>query len=139
MDAGNVLTPDDMLRHGLMAVGFAKHQIHKVARATNLKRFRAHFGSNPIVYAFLWGDLLSTPNQNARIEASNADLNAFLMCLHFLKCYPSESILAATFHMCEKTARKWRCFFAQKIQALKADKVCYLVIILASFVTRIAF
>jgi hypothetical protein len=85
MDAGNVLTPDGMLRHGLMAVGFAKNQIQKVARATNLKRFRAHYGSNPIVYAFMWGDLLNTTNQNSRIEAANADLYAFFMCLHFFK------------------------------------------------------
>ena len=126
METGNVVTPDDMLYHGLMAVGFAKDQIQKVARATNLKRFRAHYGSNPIVYAYMWGDLLNTTNPDARMDVANANLTAFLMCLHFLKCYPSESILVATFRMCEKTVRKWRCFFAQRIQALKSDKVCYL-------------
>jgi hypothetical protein len=124
METGHVVTPDEMLRHGLMAVGFTEDRIKKVARATNLKRFRAHYGSNPIVYAYMWADLLRATNQNARIDAADADLHAFLMCIHFLKCYPSEALLSATFHMCEKTARKWRCFFAKKMQALKTDKVC---------------
>ncbi len=119
-----IVTPDDMLQRGLMAVGFVQDRIRKVARATNLKRFRAHYGSNPIVYAYLWEDLLSATNPDARIDAATVDFNAFLMCLHFLKCYPSESILAATFCMCEKTVRKWRCYFAKKIQALKTAKVC---------------
>jgi hypothetical protein len=122
-NAATVVTPDEMLRRGLIAVGFAQDRIRKVARATNLKRFRAHFGSNPIVYAYMWEDLLSTTNPDARIDAATANLDAFLMCLHFLKCYPSEAVLAATFFMCEKTVRKWRCFFSTKIQALKTDKV----------------
>jgi hypothetical protein len=125
MDAGNVVTPDDMLRLGLIAVGFAEDRILKLARITNLKRFRAHYGSNPIVYAYIWADLLSTTNPDARIDAAKADFNAYLMCLNFLKCYPSESVLAGRFGMCETTTRKWRCFFARKIQALKTDKVCY--------------
>jgi hypothetical protein len=124
MENGNVVTPDELLQRGLIAVGFAQARIRNVARATNLKRFRAHYGSNPIVYSYMWADLKTTRNPDARIDAANADLNAFLMCLHFLKCYPSESILAAKFCICEKTARKWRCYFAKKIQALKTDKVC---------------
>ena len=118
------VTPEEMLRRGLIAVGFTPDRMQKVARATNLKRFRAHYGSNPIVYAYIWADLLSATNPDARIDAANADFNAFLMCLHFLKCYPSEAVLGATFGMCEKTVRKWRCFFAKRMQALKSDKVC---------------
>jgi hypothetical protein len=88
-----------------------------MARATNLKRFRAHYGSNSIVYAYMWADLLRTTNQNAQIDAADTDLHAFLMFIQFLKCYPSETLfLSATFHMCKKTARKWRCFLAKKIK-----------------------
>jgi hypothetical protein len=125
MDAGNIITPDDMLRIGLIAVGFTEDRIQKVARRTNLKRFRAHYGSNPIVYAYIWADLLSTTNPDARIDAAKADLNAFLMCLNFLKCYPSEPVLAGRFGMCETTTRNWHCFFAKRMQALKTDKVRY--------------
>ena len=129
-----VVTPDEMLRRGQLAVGFAQDRIQKVARTTNLKRFRAHYGSNPIVYAYMWADLLNTTNPDARIDIDAVDLDAFFMCLHFLKCYPSEALLAATFHMCEKSTRKWRCFFAQKIQALKTDKVRSCVSIVKCFV-----
>jgi hypothetical protein len=43
------------------------------------------------------------------------------MTFHFLKCYPSEAQLAASFSISEKTARKWRWFFARQIQALKIE------------------
>ena len=40
------------------------------------------------------------------------------MHLHFLKWYPSEALLATTFHsMCEKTTRrKWRCFYNSSLE-----------------------
>lgn len=127
-----VVTPDDMLQRGLLAVGYATTQIQNVSRVTNLKRFRAHYGSNPIVYASIWADLMSTTNPDARIDAAKTDLESFLLCINFLKCYPSEPILAATFGVCEKTARKWRCYFVSKIQALKTEKVRWLLCVLPS-------
>lgn len=118
-----LITPDQMLQHGLLAVGFALHRIQQVSRATNLGRFRAHYGSNPVVYAQIWEDLQCTPTLDARFETTASTVNLFLMTIHFFKCYPSEPRLAATFCICEKTARKWLWMFASKIQALKADKV----------------
>ena len=112
-----------MLTQGLMLVGFENHRIQNVSRVVNLERFRAHYGSNPIVYAQIWEDLQTTAIPDAQIDNVNADLSMFLMSIHFLKGYATEAVLAATFRICEKTVRKWRWFFASKIQALKAEKV----------------
>jgi hypothetical protein len=43
------------------------------------------------------------------------------MAFHFLKCYPTENQLAGLFQICEKTARKWGWFYAEKMQALKQE------------------
>jgi len=40
-----------------------------------------------------------------------------------LKGYPTETELAGTFAMSEKTVRKWTSFYVQKIQLLKEEKV----------------
>jgi hypothetical protein len=121
----SLITPDQMLQHGLLAVGLALHRIQQVSRVTNLGRFRAHYGSNPVVYAQIWEDLQCTPTLEARLDTTRtaATLNLFLMTLHFLNCYPTEPRLAAMFRICETTARNWLWVFARKIQALKADKV----------------
>lgn len=50
-----ILTPDEILRKGLYLVGFDRGRQENVVRATNLERFKAHFGSMPIVYAELEG------------------------------------------------------------------------------------
>jgi hypothetical protein len=46
-----VLTADEILWKGLVLVGYNCRCHDKVLRATNLGRFRAHYGSNPVVYA----------------------------------------------------------------------------------------
>ena len=51
------------------------------------------------------------------------NLDSFLLAIYFLNCYPTEPQLAATYKVCEKTARKCCWFFAKKVQALKAAKV----------------
>ena len=121
-----IITPDQMLQTGLMLIGFKPCTVQKVSRSTNLKRFRAHYGSNPIVYANIWEDLCSSNNPDVQIDHTSngdVDISLFLMSIYFLRCYPTETCLAATFGICEKTARKWSWFFAGKIQALKTEKV----------------
>ena len=115
-----ILTADQVLHQGLNSVGFRNHRVQNVSRATNVERFRAHYGSNPLVYAQIWEDL----QQLIHFEATAKDFHLFLMSVHFLKCYPTEAQLAATFNVCEKTVRKWCWFFARKIQELKDHKVC---------------
>jgi hypothetical protein len=85
-----VLTADVILRKGLVLVNYDCRRQDKVSKATNLGRFRAHYGSNPVVYAQIWEDLLITATPAARIDNKMADGHTYLMCIHFLKCYPTE-------------------------------------------------
>jgi ribosomal protein L20 len=60
------LTADEMMRKGLELCGFDWRRQNKACRALNLRRFKAHFGSNPIVYAQIWEDLQTTGIREAR-------------------------------------------------------------------------
>ncbi len=118
-----VLTAEEMLWKGLELAGFDRRYTtanHKQL----LVRFKAFYGSEPIVYAQIWEDLLKTNVADARVPTNIADVDAFLLAIHFLKVYPTENNQAALFRICEKTARKWAWYYARKIQALKAKKVC---------------
>ena len=122
-----VVTPDELFRRGLLLVGFNGARIENVKRSTNLGRFCSHYGSNPIVYVEIWQDLQTTDIPDARITTDEqfVSLDSFLLAIHFLNCFPTEPRLAATFKVCEKTARKCSWFFAKKLQDLKASKVGY--------------
>lgn len=121
-----VLTADEILQMGLALIGFSQQRQANVQRTTNLLRFKAHYGSHPIVYAQIWEDLQTTTIPEARIDAQKIHPHNFLMATHFLARYPTEQEQASTFGICDKTARYWTWFFACKIQALKAQKVSLL-------------
>lgn len=127
-----ILTADEMLRKGLEHVGFDRARQQNVSKRTNIRRFMAHFGSSPVVYAQVWEDLQTTAILQARIDATKSDADSFLMAVHFLKCYPTEDELSGRFQICEKTARKWAWYFATKIQALKEQKVSPVLLVLAT-------
>jgi hypothetical protein len=112
-----------MLVQGLRLVGFNIQRVQNVSLGKNLRRFLAHYGSNPIVYAKIWEDLQVTQCLDALIDSRTIDLALFLMTFRFLKCYPTEAELAATFRVCERTVRKWCRYYGCKIQALKEVKV----------------
>jgi hypothetical protein len=122
-----IVTPDFILKQGLLMVGFDHHRIQKVLRTKNVIRFRSFFGSDPIVYATIWNDLHDATNEDAYINTPTATLKHFLMSVYFLKCYPNETQMAGTFYVCEKTARKWCWYFLSKIQALKQTKVSHII------------
>ena len=118
-----VVTVDQMLLQGLRLAGFSTKRVQNVCLNDNLRRFKSHYGSHPIVYARIWEDLQTTTYPNAFVDSKTINLVFFLMTINFFKCYPTESQLAAAFHVCERSVRKWCHFYAQKIQALKQQKV----------------
>ena len=118
-----VTTVDQMLYQGLRLIGFNCQRVKSVSYTINLERFCAHFGSNPIVYAQIWEDLQTTLCSEAMITKKSAQLRYFLMAIYFLKCYSTESQLAAIFKISERTVRKWCWFYTCRIQALKEAKV----------------
>lgn len=115
-------TADEILRMGLEQIGFSDDKQERVGRPTNVRRFKAHYGSSPLVVATIWEDLLTTDIPAARIPSKTSPDKLFLG-MYFLKVYPTEEQLAGRFSKCERGARKWAWLFASKIQALKAQKV----------------
>jgi hypothetical protein len=107
-----VLTTDEVLQKGLSMVGFDHDRQKNVSRETNLQRFRAHYGSNPIVYAQIWEDL----SLLTETDAWKMDPDSFLMACHFLTCYPTEhfnpSVSCCSFAVLLAVGREqWKCDF----------------------------
>ena len=72
-----VLIAEEILRKGLVLVGYDCRRQDKVSKATNLRRFRAHYGSNPVVYAQIWEDLQITATPAARSTTRTTRLACF--------------------------------------------------------------
>jgi hypothetical protein len=98
MDGNNLPTPDELMHIGLQLIGFAERR-RQVCRETMLKRFRSHYGSNPIVYSELFEDLQTTNIENARIVGNAASIKYFLMSIYFMQCYPTEQELSMYWDM----------------------------------------
>ena len=117
----NIRTPIDILTSGLQLVGYSIKQQLRVKRQTNERRFKAHFGSCPLMCAVVWKDLQTC--EKPLPSVSNKDFNLFLMTLFFLKSYPTEEIMASRFHLHEQTVRKWLSFYVERLAALRKYKI----------------
>ena len=61
-----ILTSDEILCRGLLCAGFGTRS--RAKRSTRLRRFRAYYGSDPIVYADLIDDLRLTDDPAAWVD-----------------------------------------------------------------------
>ena len=118
-------TAAEFLLRGLEKAGFTPCQIQENNEKKNLQRFRAHYGSNPIVLEKQWQDLQQTQNAEAKVNLKYHNWNDLLMTHYYLRLYPTETVMSARWDYSEKTIREkvWR--LAYKIAALKAEKVQY--------------
>jgi len=132
-----VLTVDEFLQKGLELVSYNYDQQQKVAQAAKLMHFKAHCGSNPIVYVQIWEDLQMTMIPEAHIDSQKMDPDSFLMAIHFLARYLTKQEQTGIFKICDKTACSWSWFYARKIQALKVEKVS--IVLTALFSERYDF
>jgi hypothetical protein len=55
-----IITPDDTLRRGLQPLRFPKRHYEGQSRKVRLRRFKAHYGSKPLVLSVIWKDLQTT-------------------------------------------------------------------------------
>lgn len=117
------MSSDEMLHCGLRLGGFDARRQQRVKRSTNLERFRALYGSNPVVYAEIFHDLQTTAIPTAQVSPKDVDVHNFLMALRFLRCYHTEIQLSGTFSVSDRSVRKWCWFYVERICALKAIKV----------------
>ena len=119
----DILTSHEIMQLGLTWAGYDRYRQSRVQRATNLTRFKSHYGSLPIVCAQIWEDLQTTELPEARVERNYLDLKYFLLAMNWLYRYDTDEELSATFGHCSKTLRKWKWFYVGKIAALKEQKV----------------
>ena len=119
-------TPEQVLRIGLKLAGASKQQQERRLQKTNIKDFKAIYGTEPVVCAKIWDDLQTTNIAEAKIDATlydGANLKNFLRSCHFLMRYKTETERKLDSGHTKKTIRKWTWFFLAKIKALKAAKV----------------
>lgn len=120
-----ILTGNEVLRKGLLLVGFSRKRQKNVKREKNLDRFSSHFGIRfPGVYAVLWEMLQTTDNADIRVDnATEKDFEHFLWALHFLAVYPTENQCEATFDASDRTVRKYVWIFIEKIARLLPEVI----------------
>lgn len=106
---------DELFAIGLQVAGFGPK---KLARRTQLRRYREMYGCNPCVVKELWRDVKEQlPNE--------ANLTHLYWALFFLKKYPTEGDLASRMNKDPATIRKWVWCIILGIQELKAEKIVF--------------
>ena len=123
----HLLTADFVLSRGLLLAGYDKRRrdLNKISRKTAVRRFKSFYGSVPIVYAQIYEDLQTTDIEDAHVEPKDLKFDYLMLAMYFLKTYPTEEQMAATFNIDEGTARVWTWYYLRKIQALKAAKIVW--------------
>jgi hypothetical protein len=107
-------TEAETMAIGLALAGFTVRNQQSCINPTNNKRFKSAYGSKPIVVCQIWRDLRTSDIVDAFVGA-DCNIKMLFLALHFLKCYPTEGILAAMFKMSEKLVRHWVWFFVKKL------------------------
>ena len=89
--ADGIFSPDDILHHSLVIMGMNEEIQQGLGVNVINELFRSSYGSTPLVYASIWGDLLNTDVKSARIPKAERNLKGlkhFLIALHFLWVNP---------------------------------------------------
>lgn len=126
-----VLTPDEILHKGLLAVKYSEKQLKRVGKKKNLARFRNSYTSDPIVYADLFYRLQTTSILEALLDCDalgrEKTLNYFFMALNLLSCYPTELEAERNFvfEPCDRTFREHGWAIVKKISMLAPDIIVW--------------
>ena len=116
----DVVSPSQVMSRGLTLVRFPLER-QRVRRSKNLERFKAHFGSVPVVYSMIWSDLQSHGLVNV---AENGDrLEDFLVAVFFLKVYPKENPAEGTLGLSDTHIRKLVWKYIPLIGQLLSNKI----------------
>jgi DDE superfamily endonuclease len=128
-DGGNVthiVTVDMMISIGLRLLNYAQERIDRAALKTNVNRFTSHFGVRPSTACTVYEDLQKTAIVEARLtKPSPMELKNFLIGLNYLRKYPKEDELEATFNYSKGWISKkvWKA--VKRIQCLAPEKIIW--------------
>ena len=103
------ISPETFMYHGCKYTG----ALRGYSDVMKLRRFKAHFGTSPLVCSIMWS-MISTE------VPSGASFLHLLWGLLFLKVYATESVLCGIVGgVDEKTFRKWAWLMVEKMAGLK--------------------
>jgi DDE superfamily endonuclease len=124
-----VLTGEEILRRGLMLLGWSERKLARASRNRHAKHthlFICDFGANPHVVAEIFSDLQTTDIAAVKIDdATIDDLENLLFALQFLKVYPTEGQRQNKWHQCDRVLRDNCWDILLRLQALKATKIVW--------------
>jgi hypothetical protein len=119
----------DILVLGLRKLHFDHQRIDNNNMERRIQWFQAGFGCPPYVVEQMWIDLHTTEFVDARIEPEQVNFPIaivdFLMTLEWLRCYQTELRREGYWGLSTKTIRKRCWYYAEKLQALKAQKIVW--------------
>lgn len=110
----------EMLQMGLKSIGFTLRRQNRTCYKTNKERFEREFANLDGLYA-AWIDLQILDIGDTVILKPNPLY--FLMTVHWLKTYKTESSLAGLFDLDDKTVRTWLWKYAKALASLGTHKV----------------
>ena len=122
-----ILTASEILKKGLRMLRYSERQIDGWKHDIACQKFRNHYGGNPHVIAQIWEDLQTTDIAEAKLGSGTKfrSVENFLMALHFLKRYDTESERESRWQFSDRYLRDTGWYYVQKIQALKAYKIVW--------------
>ena len=115
----HMLSPNEMLNKALILRGYTARRLRRVKPKTNVFRFKHHFGVSPCTAARVYSDLQSTADEEYKMEGGERDLKYFVMALYYIRKYPTEEDLSASFDFSSKWAREKTWEAIKKIWHLK--------------------
>jgi DDE superfamily endonuclease len=129
LDGVFILTGDEIMRHGLLLLGYKAEQLDRQSKHRREKHtamFKGDYGASPQVVARIFEDLQTTNIPSAKIHAANMnDASHLLYTLAFMKSYPTEQQRANKWHLCDRLLRDNGWDMMKRLQALKATKIVW--------------
>jgi hypothetical protein len=106
-----------ILEAGLHLLGGGAALCRSVSLSSQIKLFNSCFGSHPLVYSKIWGDLRA-------LDPEHLDMKNFLITIYWLRHYDTETGLEVRFNLSDTTVRKWCKYYTKLIFKLAGTKVC---------------
>ena len=120
-DGHYFVMPLEMKQRGLELLGFTERQLTSSNENRNQNRFKSSFGASPTTLCTIYEDLQTTN----LIIGEESTLKWFLIALHFLKRYPTETERENIFNVSERSARNNIWNMIESIRSLKEIKITW--------------
>jgi hypothetical protein len=114
-----ILSPSDVLQKGLGYIGVDQELQAKMSLDRKAESFKAHFGSSPLVIAYIWNDLCNNESEKG--------FKRYMISHYYLWTYTKNcNLLMTRFNTCKSYVEGQELWFwPKKIGALKKIKIVW--------------